>query len=275
MLEQKTVEYLKKQQKSNFEFEKADKLELAHVLIEHIGEHDSELRDELIYPNLAHLLFDKHLDETDLNKITKLLISEKYLHFDLENYVEYSVLTRSFTVLQLAVLVGVHNRDFIIHGKMIQDLYEKFLDYFAKEEDKRGYDEEVGFMHSMAHAADLFAQLMKVELFRQNEIKTMFKAITDKYKTKEMFFMYDEDERFVNAIMNGLERDILDQDFIEGWITDLGNFRKPKVFPQAYFITNNVKVFLRSLYFRVVDEDKYQFVAKKIKQVLKEKVKLK
>jgi len=127
----------------------------------------------------------------------------------------------------------------------------------------------------MAHAADLFAQLMKVELFRQNEIKTMFKAITDKYKTKEMFFMYDEDERFVNAIMNGLERDILDQDFIEGWITDLGNFRKPKVFPQAYFITNNVKVFLRSLYFRVVDEDKYQFVAKKIKQVLKEKVKLK
>lgn len=274
MLERKTVEYLEKQKTSEFAFEKVDKLELAHLLIEHIGEHDGELRDGLIYPNLAHLLYDKHLDETDLDKITKLLISEKYLHFDLENYIEYSVLTRSFTVLQLANLVAVHNRDFIIHGKIIKDLYDKFLDYFAQEEDMRGFGEEVGFMHSIAHAADLFAQLMKVELFRENEIKTMFKTITDKYKTDKMFFMYDEDERFVNAIMNGLERDILDQEFIEGWITDLGNYRKPKEWPQAYFITNNVKVFLRSLYFRVLGNEKYVFVAEKIKQVLKDKVKI-
>lgn len=274
MLDQKTIDYLKKQKTSEFSFENKDKLELAHLLIKHIGEHDGELRDGLIYPNLAHLLYDKHLDETDLDQITKLLVSEEYLHFDLENYIEYSVLTRSFTLLQLAILVAVHNRDFIIHGKIIKDVYVKFLDYFAKEEDVRGYDETVGFMHSIAHSADLFAQLMKVELFRENEIKTMFKAITDKYKTDKLFFMYDEDERFVTAIMNGLNRGVLDQEFVEGWIGDFGNYRKPKQWPQAYFLTNNIKVFLRSLYFRVLEQEKYAYVAEKIKQVLKESVKL-
>lgn len=274
MLDQKMIDYLKKQKETEYGFEKKDKLELAYLLMEHIGELDGKIRDELVYPNLAHLLFDKHLDETDLDEITKQLISEKFLFFDIEDYVEFSVLTRSFTVLQLAVLVAVHNRDHIIHGKIIKDLFAKFLHYFAQENDMRGFDKEVGFMHSIAHAADLFAQLMKVEAFYENEIKRMFSAITDKYQTKELFFMYDEDERFVTAIMNGLERDILDQEFIEGWIDDFANYRKPKEWPQAYFITNNVKVFLRSLYFRILGQEKYAYIARKIEQVLKEKVKI-
>ncbi len=274
MLEKKWIDYLKKQKESKFVFEDVNKLELLHLLMEHIGEKDAEIRDGLVYPNLAHLLNDKHFDEDQLNDIATDLISEQYLTFDIENYVDYSVLTRSFSVLQLAVLVHVHNRDHVIHGKIIQNLFTKFLKYFTMEEDVRGYNEEVGFMHSIAHSADLFAQLMQVEFFHEKEIKTMFTVIIDKYQTKDFFFMYDEDERMVNAIMNGLQREILDQEFIEGWIDSFANYKKPKNWPQAYYITNNVKVFLRSLYFRVLDHEKYGFVAEKIKKVLQEKVKL-
>jgi hypothetical protein len=274
MLEKKWIDYLKKQKESKFVFEDVNKLELLHLLMDHIGEKDAEIRDGLVYPNLAHLLNDKHFDEDQLNDIATDLISEQYLTFDIENYVDYSVLTRSFSVLQLAVLVHVHNRDHVIHGKIIQNLFTKFLKYFTMEEDLRGYNEEVGFMHSIAHSADLFAQLMQVEFFHEKEIKTMFTVIIDKYQTKDFFFMYDEDERMVNAIMNGLQREILDQEFIEGWIDSFANYKKPKNWPQAYYITNNVKVFLRSLYFRVLDHEKYGFVAEKIKKVLQEKVKL-
>jgi hypothetical protein len=274
MLEKKWIDYLKKQKESKFVFEDVNKLELLHLLMDHIGEKDAEIRDGLVYPNLAHLLNDKHFDEDQLNDIATDLISEQYLTFDIENYVDYSVLTRSFSVLQLAVLVHVHNRDHVIHGKIIQNLFTKFLKYFTMEEDVRGYNEEVGFMHSIAHSADLFAQLMQVEFFHEKEIKTMFTVIIDKYQTKDFFFMYDEDERMVNAIMNGLQREILDQEFIEGWIDSFANYKKPKNWPQAYYITNNVKVFLRSLYFRVLDHEKYGFVAEKIKKVLQEKVKL-
>lgn len=274
MLEQKWIEYLEKQKESEYSFKKVDKLELVYLLMDNIGEHNGELRDGLIYPNLAHLLHDNHLNENDLNEIAKLLISEKYLLFDIENYVEYSVLTRSFTLLQLVILVFVHNRDHIINGKLIRQLFVKFLEYFAQEEDYRGYDEEVGFMHSMAHSADLFAQLMGVESFHEGEIKRMFTEIKEKYKTDQFFFMYDEDERFVNAIMKGLERNILEQEFIEGWIDDFSNYKKTNKYPEAYFMTNNIKLFLRSLYFRTLDHETYGYVSDKIKQVLKEKVKL-
>lgn len=274
MLEQKWIDYLKKQKEEKYTFKDVDKLELTELLMKNIGDLDGEIRDFLIYPCLAHLLYDNHLKEPDLDRIAKELISEQYLFFDIENYVEYSVLTRSFTLLQLAILVAVHNRDHIIHGKIIREIFTRFLEYFDQEEDFRGFNEEVGWLHSIAHSADVFGQLMKVEAFYEQELKRMFTAITDKYQTEEFFFMYDEDERFVTAIMNGLERDILDQEFIEGWIDDFSNYKKPQQWPQAYYITNNIKVFLRSLYFRVLDQEKYAYLAEKIKTVLNDKVKL-
>ena len=74
MLEQKWIEFLEEQKTSEYSFKKVDKLELVQLLMENIGEHNGEIRDGLVYPNLAHLLYDKHLDESDLNKITKELI---------------------------------------------------------------------------------------------------------------------------------------------------------------------------------------------------------
>jgi hypothetical protein len=227
-----------------------------------------------VYPNLAHLLYDKHLTEEQLTDIAQLLVSEKYLHFDIENYIELSVLTRSFTILQLAIIVFVHQRDNIIEQSVIEDLYDKFLDYFDQEENYLGYKEDIGWLHSIAHSADLFAQLMKVDWFTETQLKTMFKAISKKFKTKSFFFMYDEDERMIHAIMNGLERDLLDKEFIVNWVEDLGSYKKISEFPEAYYLTNNIKILLRSLYFRILDNEKYGYLEDKIKEVLKDKVKI-
>ena len=64
MLEQKWIDYLKKQKELKFTFEDVNKLELVHLLMENIGDLDGEIRDGLIYPCLAHLLYDKHMFDT-------------------------------------------------------------------------------------------------------------------------------------------------------------------------------------------------------------------
>ena len=74
--------------------------------------------------------------------------------------------------------------------------------------------------------------------------------------------------------MNGLDRDILDKEFIEGWIEGFSNYDKVKEWPQAYYLTNNVKLFLRSLYFRTVKLEKYDYITKKVLKALQENVKL-
>lgn len=274
MLDKELVAYLEKQKETEYKFEDTDKLELAYKLIDNIGDHDSHIRDELIYPNLAHLLYDKHFDEEQLTEIARLLISPKCLMFDIDNYVEYSVLVRSFSILQLVIIVGVHNRDHIISEKVIHEIYDAFMEYFPLETDVRGYDKEVGWLHSIAHSADLFSQLVKVESLKERELKQMFKAMSYKFRNKDYFFRYDEDERMVTAIYNGLERHILQEDFIKGWIHDFSNYKKITEYPQAYYLTNNIKIFLRSLYFRMLDEEKYRCLFEETAKVLRDNVKV-
>lgn len=274
MLEVKTMDYLKKQKELEYKFEDIDKLKLAYDLIENIGDVDPIVRDEIIYPNLAHLLYDKHFTEEQLSNITRELISDRFLHFDIDNDIELSVLVRSFTTLQLAILVHVHNRDQVLDEELMNEVYFRFLDYFNKEENLEGYREGVGFMHSIAHAADLFGQMVKVELYREDKIRSIFKAISKKFKTSEHFFMYDEDERMTNAIFNALERGIVGKEFMIGWIHDFSSYKKIDKYPEAYFLTNNIKILLRSIYFRALKEEKYSYLTKDIEEVLKDKVKL-
>ena len=274
MIDKDLLAYLEEQKQNEYKFKDADKLKLVYLLIENIGVIDGHLRDDIIYPNLAHLLHDDHLEEAVLEEVLELLIGDKYLHFDLENFIEFSVLTRSFTTLQLVILVYKHNKDNVISERLIRNLYDSFIDYFDKEENLQGYKETVGWMHSIAHAADLFAQLVKVETFAETELKTILNAITKKLKTKEYFFVHDEDERMVNAVMNAIERDLLDKDFLKGWVYDFANYHKIKEYPEAYYLTNNIKNFLRSLYFRLLDNEKYKYLVDEIRKVLKENVKL-
>lgn len=274
MLDKEFLQFLSKQKETEYKYEDVNKLEVAHKLIENIGDLDPEVRDGLIYPCLAHLLHDKHFDESQLEEITRLLISYNYLLFDLDNDIEYSVLIRSFTLLQLVIIVFVHNRDNIISDELIKEILVVFLEYYDKEENLKGYQDNVGFMHSIAHSADLFAQLVKVEKFKEAELKVIFSVIAKKFKRKDYFFQHDEDERTVNAIHNALERDILDDEFLLEWVNALGSYPKVTDYPEAYNMTNNIKNLLRSLYFRVLDNEKYDFLSKEIAKVLKEKVKL-
>ena len=62
MIDEKTMKLLEEQKEKKYTYENIDKLELVKILLADIGNPDSYLRDDLIYPNLAHLLHDKHFN---------------------------------------------------------------------------------------------------------------------------------------------------------------------------------------------------------------------
>ena len=93
------IEVLKNIKENKFEFDdKLDKTALAYELLDDIGNHDSYLRDALVYPTLANILYYDHLSKEDLVKITEILLGDKGMKHDMQNYDELSVLTRSFSV---------------------------------------------------------------------------------------------------------------------------------------------------------------------------------
>lgn len=274
MLSKEWIVYLEQQTKTDYAFPDVDKQELVTLLLENIGEPNAHIRDDLVYPNLAHLFYDNHFNESELASYLHQLMGEEYLFFDLDNYIDYSSLIRSFSVLQLVILVGVHNRDNIIASRSIKSLYTRFLEYFQQEQILTGYDDKVGFIHTIAHSADLFTQLMKVESFGETEIKTMMNAMTNKLKTHKYQFVHDEDERMVRAIRVGLDRDVLEPEFIKRWLESFSTYKRPEKFPERYYITHNVKQTLRSLYFNLLGEEKYEFICATITKLLQKNVTL-
>ncbi len=269
------IKTLLEQEKQNkFTFADHNAFELVYQLLPDIGHPDPEIRDGLMYPALAHLLHDKHLNEEQLTAVLDKLIGPEYLMFDLENIVPNSVLIRSFTVLQLVILVYVHNRDQVIDPRYIDKLYNQFMLYFQQETILLGYEEHTGFLHAIAHSADLFAQLFQVKHFDETKFKAMFTLIQSKYKIDHYYYSHDEDERMINAVVKALETDKLDDVFLTNWVTQVATYTKPTDFPAAYYMKNNVRNFLRSLYFRLQKLEKYQPLRTHIEDILNTKVTL-
>jgi len=102
-------------------------------LLLYIGDPDPKIRDGLVYPVLAHLLHDKHLETDKLLNVFGRLLSPVFLFYDMENKDEHSILRRSFSLLQLVILFYVHRRDQIFSKEVVLDAVKKILEYIETE----------------------------------------------------------------------------------------------------------------------------------------------
>lgn len=262
------VSYLENIKKSKFDFSTTHNEQLLETLIEHIGHEDPYVRDNLVYEILAHLFYDQILDEKTLGYYLELLISDDYLFYDIHNESNLSVLKRSFTLLQLVILVRVHIRDGIIDHKLITKTFEKFIAYFHKEHILIGYDQKLGWIHTVAHSADLIKVFMQVPWFKQLHIEKMFNEISQKMKNHEHDYRFNEDERMADALKVGFKRQLLSQTFVEKWLTELFTMDNNYPLPDDIIIKNNVKHLLRSLYFKCVNDNDLKDLTKKLQILL-------
>ncbi len=265
------IELLRKIKESKYKFDDSiDKTELAKTLIENIGNHDSYIRDGLIYPVLATLLYYDHLSKENLIEFTKILISDKGMKYDLPNFFELSVLTRSFSLLAIVIIIYRQRTDKILTNELFRELYTEFMSYFRNEIDFRGYIPKVGWAHSVAHSADVFKQLFKCEALGEQEFKDMFAVIRERFMINTYVFMSDEDERMVSAIFEALKRNVLKEEYIFEWIDGFRSFEKLAKFPEDYNVDINIRNLLRSLYFRLIGDESYKGILDKLIEVLDE-----
>lgn len=274
MLRQETIKLLKRQKEEKFSFENTHKLDLVHELLENIGDPDGEIRDGLVYPCLAHLLYDKHFDEETLSSILTLLMSEDYLFYDINNNSLNSVLKRSFTSLQIVIMLYVHKRDQVLSETQIKDTLNKYLTYFNEETHLEGYNDTVGWLHSIAHGADVFDQFFTIEYFKEEELTQIFEVILNKMKQRHYYYSHDEDERMIVGMTKAIKRDILGKEYLLDYIERFSTYEKNQNYPEMYYITKNTRNVLRALYFSLLDEKKYQYLTDRIKEVLEKNVTL-
>lgn len=96
-------------------------------------------------------------------------------------------LTRSFTALLLGHLVEVSNLPDspyvqLLSKEAYQTICQKTYDYLAKEQDFTGYLQDHGWVHAVAHGADLLVALVCHPYFEQEDWEQIFPFLTAIFK---------------------------------------------------------------------------------------------
>ncbi|MFE6075490.1 DUF2785 domain-containing protein [Paenibacillus sp. NPDC057886] len=228
-----------------------DTFHLIQEMMINIGSLDAQLRDELIYTTLSNWIPGNSLTANELEQLLPVVLDKNHLHFRLGETNTDSVFTRSFSMLVIPLLFMRHRESPFLSREHIHQIKENVFYNVQKERDYRGYVEEKGWAHAIAHAADALDELAQCSELDQNDLLTILDLVYEKMTITDRVYSDGEDERMVKSIISVLDRKILSQSYVEQWIQRFGDVEKNPEFHPAFKQKNNIKNFLKSLYFRV------------------------
>ena len=117
----------------------------------------------------------------------------------------------------------------------------------------RGYDNEKGWMHALAHTADGFNALLECEGITEEVSMEFLLSIEKKLLEGSYLFSAEEDERLVNVIYyNIIENKLLSDSYICSWLEGLSKALEIKDSITKFRAKVNTKNLIRSLYFRML-----------------------
>ena len=163
-----------------------------------------------------------------------------------------SVLLRSFSALELSLLAAYDLKTPFLTQQEYDDLLAAALAYLAAERDVRGYDPEKGWMHSVAHTADLLKFLARSPRLQPADQRRILDAIAAKLEATGPL-THGEDERLARAVLSLVRRSDFDAAAFKAWHATYPPKQKalwsaPKLDPAAYASLLNAKHVLVSLY---------------------------
>ncbi|MEK5232760.1 DUF2785 domain-containing protein [Lysinibacillus sp. FSL K6-0232] len=187
---------------------------LLQQMLAHIGSTDAELRDHSIYRTFIDLLSDNLLSTQQLQYLFQTAISEDFLYLHIGENNTDSVFTRSFSALLVAGLLAKDAELLVLDDDDLQTFFKKIGRYLLVEQDTRGYVQDKGWAHSIAHGADLAATAIKHPKFNLQYAPSILHAL--KLVTwKDIVYINDEEERFVNIVEALLDQHYSEEALIE------------------------------------------------------------
>lgn len=243
-----------------------------------LGSTDIEVRDPFGYMILAHwMLRDRHYSGDELRGMAAQLVV--CLSAGLGEQDTDSVFLRSFSILILSLIIHRDNQQPFFNEIEVKNLHRWAIEYFAAEQDLRGYVPGKGWAHAVAHTADMFKLLARSRHLDAVDLESILTAIADKMLLPVThLYVHSEDERLVSAIIEIVKRERLDWDTWKPWLERFVAWKKSweegDFVPTIHAPWLNSKNLLRSLYFRLDLMRNLPAPARKIKSRTRKVLKL-
>jgi HEPN domain-containing protein len=227
--------------------------DLTAELLDFMRSPDPELRDTFGYQLLAHYIISGAYSEDALHDFMERWLAD--LNTGLGESGTDTVITRSFAALMLSILVYRDMKESYLAADEIANLVDEAIDYFAAEADLRGHDAKKGWLHALAHTSDLFKFLARDNKSTAEQHLRILDTIAQKLTQKTpVILSHGEDERLAMAVMDVLKRNTLSEPQLRSWVNDLIAMKEMEsgdFDPEVFGAYQNVKHFLRALYFRI------------------------
>jgi hypothetical protein len=213
---------------------------------------DPVLRDEVAYSAAERwILRDKAVAPDDLRRL--LTLWSVNLDDGLGTAGDDRIFKRSFSALCLSLVAAREVAAPFLTAAEVQQLFDRLLDYFARERDLRGYDATRGWMHTVAHTADAFKFLARTAAFAPANLGRLLDGVRAKIESADGVFVWGENDRLAWALHAAVRRADADTAAFEAWTARWVEDHKalwaagPQVDPVRFARVENAKQILRSL----------------------------
>ncbi|MFC4409700.1 DUF2785 domain-containing protein [Chungangia koreensis] len=240
-------------------------------MAENIGSTDPYLRDQLIYRSYYHLIFDGHLKEQELHQLMKTMLEEDFFHHRLGEQNTDSVFRRSFSALVIALLIEYDFIHHVFEQGEIENAADQAIHYMMNEQDYRGYVDDKGWAHAVAHCADVLDAMAKHPMF--TNIERLLTAIEVPLFSRHAF-TDDEEERLAIPVLSLLMYKQAEVE-ISSWLSRLidrteRHLQEQRGAIESYRVQYTIKNFLKALYFSLKFKDQSPVLQNEInKQLMK------
>lgn len=170
-----------------------------HDYIEKFESHNSAIR-EFAYEELSKKVNENSFSNEEKMALLKLLSSDEYLFYRIRDEENNDSVRRSFSILGITLLISSDPCLDLLW------LMPKMLDYIKNEQDFRGKDDNVGWIHSFAHLGDFLANLSLNKKISTEAKANFIICLLEKVASIENYpLLFGEDLRIAKGIAYCIE----------------------------------------------------------------------
>lgn len=175
-------------------------------LLARLGDPDPTVRDAQAYGALATWVKRGHLDEVlpDLGDRCAANLQDE------------NVLRRSFNALILGECLGRSRRAALLDTPAVTRWYDAWRAWYPIEADTRSYDDTQGWIHTVAHGADVAAEWARRDLTGA-ELLVLIDILRERLRTLTEYLNQTEDDRLALALFSAFSNPNFGPDELESW----------------------------------------------------------
>jgi hypothetical protein len=194
--------------------------EVVNTLMECLASPDSELRDTYGFEILSRWIRRGVLSPDSLKRMVATLTPN--LKIGLGERGGNATFRRSFSALVLSELIRQDNLAPYLEKPQVLALLEAATNHLTLEQDLRGFDAQLGYVHGVAHGADVLFRLASSQKLEKPQLLALLEAVRSKVAPSgNTAYAFGEDERLARVVIAVLARGQLNSTEWAGFVQNI------------------------------------------------------